>query len=466
MISRPATSAGSTSRADDRRALARRRPRPRGARGLSPAPPDDRSADAEGGSVAPAPPRRSSRSARPSTPCAQRDVTARAALDRAARRAAEELGREDARPIARYYLALPAQADAPSLEAESRDSTPSATALRATTRTGPHPPPTLGALLRGPPFPRPRHRGSRGPRSPRPAALAQSRPRGARAGGDPTGAMPDASTSLTVSISRRAQDALARFDAAGMSTPRLEPLWTLARVALLGGSRPPSARSSNSSDEPPRAGRQASRRSARSSASSASTARGARPSPRVRALAALAPCVDGWTPAESRREVAVQRLLKDDPRRRAPLAAGRPPSIDDDEIDLEGAEAGGTRCSWPRTCARAAPDPRGRPPRGCPPEGAALLDSDRRPRSAALDALAGVDRSARAARSTTRRSGRTPLVARASARRRRANRSTVQRMRSSGRRATPPPRIYSTVKDAERRGEVAPRSRRPVDLAV
>ena len=83
------------------------------------APPTDRSADAEQeaspGATSPLVAFRSALDA-----LRAGDVTARAALDHAARRAAEELGREDALSIARYYLALTPGAHTPSLEAESR----------------------------------------------------------------------------------------------------------------------------------------------------------------------------------------------------------------------------------------------------------------------------------------------------------------------------------------------------------
>ncbi|MEC8493283.1 MAG: hypothetical protein VXZ39_00090, partial [Planctomycetota bacterium] len=159
------------------------------------------------------------------------DIGARAALDGAARRAAEDLGREDALHIARYYLALPAGAHAPSLEAESRFDD---LRIRAALLDEDEAPP--GSEARRVLLEDLRSLGGntealedRVPHAHLLSLLTRLEVRALEE--DPSDSTPGAAA--LAGIQQRARDALSRFDAAGMSTPRLEPLWTLARLALL-----------------------------------------------------------------------------------------------------------------------------------------------------------------------------------------------------------------------------------------
>ena len=354
------------------------------------APPDNRSADAEQeaspGATSPLVAFRSALDA-----LRAGDVTARAALDRAARRAAEELGREDALPIARYYLALTPGAHGPSLEAESRLDALRDRAARHDEDGAASTSDARRALLEDL-----RSLGrvtedleDRVPHAQLLSLLTRLEVRALEE--DPTGAMPDAST-LT-GISRRAQDALARFDAADMSTPRLEPLWTLARVALLEGELAAAERALLELERRAvRAGRQAwagARSSARRRPPREGRAHRA-------ALARLARERDPHACWSLAREVAVQRLLKDDAPGARRWLLDHPPSIDDDEIDLEDAEAEWDALLLAADLRAGRADPEAARRADTPLLLRAALLLELGDPGAALDALAGVDPSARA----------------------------------------------------------------------
>ena len=265
------------------------------------------------------------------------DLTARAALDGAARRSAAELGREDALLVARYYLELPATAHAPSLEAESRLDDLRDRAARHDEDEDPAGSDARSALLEDL-----RSLGDvtealedRVPHAHLLSLLSRLEVRALEE--DPSNALLDAST--LAGIRRRAQDALARFDAAGMSTPRLEPLWTLARLALLEGDLTAAERALLELEQRAvRAARPAWVERALVGLVGVHRARGA-PHAAGRALARLARERDPRACWSLAREVAVQRLSKDDASGARRWLLDHPPSLDDDEIELETAEA-------------------------------------------------------------------------------------------------------------------------------
>lgn len=261
------------------------------------------------------------------------DAAARAALARAAR----ELGREDARAIAQYYLDLSPAAHGPSLAAEARldqlreraaeldelDASANEASRRAlrldleelsrTTATledvVPHA--HLASLLS------------------RLQIRSLEEDLGATV---PDGAALDAVRAL-------AEGALARFARAGMSTPRLEPLWTLARAALLEGDL---AAAERAFLELERRAAAASRplweERALLGLVGVHRARGA-PHAAGRALARLARDRDPRSCWSLAREVAVQRLSRDDAEGARRWLREYPPSLDDPEIELEAAES-------------------------------------------------------------------------------------------------------------------------------
>lgn len=357
------------------------------------APPTDRSADAEQeaspGATSPLVAFRSALDA-----LRAGDATARAALDHAARRAAEELDREDALPIASYYLALTPGAHAPSREAESR-----LDALRDRAARHDEDGSASTSDARRALFEDLRSLGrvtedleDRVPHAQLLSLLTRLEVRALEE--DPTGAMPDAST-LT-GIRRRAQDALARFDAAGMSTPRLEPLWTLARVALLEGELAAAERALLELERRAvRAGRQAWAERALVGLVGVHRARGA-PHAAGRALARLARERDPHACWNLAREVAVQRLLQDDAPGARRWLLDHPPSIDDEEIDLEDAEAEWDALRLAADLRAGLADPKAARRADTPLLLRAALLLELGDPGAALDVLASVDPSARA----------------------------------------------------------------------
>ncbi|MEM9379959.1 MAG: CHAT domain-containing protein, partial [Planctomycetota bacterium] len=130
-----------------------------------------------------------------------------------------------------------------------------------------------------------------------------------------------------------ASDACARFELAGQRTPRLEPLWTLARVALLRGDGEDARLWFEDLEDLAVATERPSWRE-RALLGSIGVARARGADFEVdRALRSLATFRDPGTCWALAREAAVQRLSEDEPERALELLDACPPSDDDPEID-------------------------------------------------------------------------------------------------------------------------------------
>lgn len=323
------------------------------------------------------------------------DIGARAALDGAARRAAEDLGREDALHIARYYLALPAGAHAPSLEAESRFDD---LRIRAALLDEDEAPP--GSEARRVLLQDLRSLGGttealedRVPHAHLLSLLTRLEVRALEE--DPSDSPPGAAA--LAGIQQRARDALSRFDAAGMSTPRLEPLWTLARLALLERDLPAAERALVELEQRAvRAARPAWVERALLGLVGVHRARGA-PHAAGRALARLARERDPHACWSLAREVAVQRLSKDDASGARSWLLEHPPSPGDEEIQLENAEAEWDALLLAADLRAGRADPAAAHRAETPLLLRAALLLELGDPDAALDALAGAPPSVRAA---------------------------------------------------------------------
>lgn len=259
-----------------------------------------------------------------------------AALRDASLRVADELGRTDALEIAAYYASLPASAHRPSLAAEAR-----LDELRA----------ALAALDE-----------SDGNEPGRRAALWTALESLAADSEKLVDVVPHAHVASLLSrlltrdleedLSRApgnrdvaararalAEEALARFRRAGMTTPTLEPLWTLARLALLEGDLLEAERMFLELERRAKlSGRVIWEERALLGLVGVHRDRGA-PHAAGLTLARLARTRDPRSCWALAREIAVQRLLGDDAAGALRWLERHPPSVDDIEIVLEEAEA-------------------------------------------------------------------------------------------------------------------------------
>ncbi|MEM6569905.1 MAG: CHAT domain-containing protein [Planctomycetota bacterium] len=131
-----------------------------------------------------------------------------------------------------------------------------------------------------------------------------------------------------------ATDACDRFERAGQRTPRLEPIWVLARVALLRGDGAEAGhRFEDLADLAVEVERPAWRERALLGSIGVARARGAdfAVDEALRSLAAFRDPATCWALA---REAAVQRLSHDEPERALEILDACPPSDEDAEIDL------------------------------------------------------------------------------------------------------------------------------------